>query len=94
MSTGELELRCLTARQRLVAELIADGHMDKEICSIMHINRGTVTAHLQVIAMKLNLDRTRNLRVQLAWLVIHDRHLTDPDHRLRLSDARKLGRAS
>lgn len=84
MTANEYELRGLTTRQRFFAELVAEGYSDKEIAKIMHISTSTVASTMQVITRTLGLDRTRNLRVQLAWLVIHDRHLSDPNYRHKL----------
>jgi DNA-binding CsgD family transcriptional regulator len=74
----------LTARQRQIAELIADGHTDKAIQARLRISRPTLRVHLNEIAHRLNLDHTKNLRVQVTWLVVDHRYEDDPDYQLPL----------
>jgi DNA-binding NarL/FixJ family response regulator len=92
VSAEEFDLSPLTARQRLVAELIADGLTDKAIEARLKLSSGGVRSHIVAIAERMNLDRTKNLRVQLTWHVTHDRFLANPSY--RLPTPRKLPRAS
>lgn len=92
MSAEDLDLAPLTARQRLVAELIADGLTDKAIEARLGLSTGGVRSHVNEIAIRMNLDRSKNLRVQLTWHVTHDRFLRDPNY--KLPTPRKLPRAS
>lgn len=71
----------LTDRQRQVAELIADGFTDPQIQAKLGISYGTLRCHFGLICERLSLDLTRNLRVQIAWLVIDDRYDRDPQYR-------------
>ena len=75
---GDVEL--LTARQREVAELIADGFTDKAIQGKLGISEGTLRSHIESIVGRLKLDRNKNLRVQLTWLVIDSRYEADPHY--------------
>jgi DNA-binding NarL/FixJ family response regulator len=51
----------LTARQREVLQLVAEGHSAKEIASILKISPRTVEFHKHSIAEKLNLDNQAQL---------------------------------
>jgi len=51
----------LTARQREVLQLVAEGHSAKEIASILKISPRTVEFHKHSIAEKLNLDSQAQL---------------------------------
>lgn len=67
------ELAPLSPRQREIAELIADGFTNKAIAAKLCIAHGTLRNHVRQIAARLNLDRTRDTRVQVTWLVIDAR---------------------
>jgi DNA-binding NarL/FixJ family response regulator len=82
----------LTPRQKEIAELIADGLTDKTIQARLRLSHPTLRAHLNEIAHRLNLDHTKNLRVQVTWLVVDDRYERDPDYQLPLP-ARPRGAA-
>ena len=51
----------LTARQREVLQLVAEGHTAKEIGSILHISSKTAEFHKAAIMEKLNLHSTAEL---------------------------------
>jgi DNA-binding CsgD family transcriptional regulator len=55
----------LTAREREVAELVADGLTNKEIAARLFVSKRTVDAHLEHILAKLSYVS----RVQIAALV-------------------------
>lgn len=56
----------LTARQTAVALLVADGFTDKQIAATLTISEETVAFHIHNIADRLSVDRSRNIRVQIA----------------------------
>ena len=60
-------LALLTAREREVAETVAEGLSNTEIGVRLHLSVGTVKAHLSSALAKLGMDN----RVQLA-LLTHD----------------------
>lgn len=60
--------RHLTAREREVAQLAADGLTDKAIGLALGITENTVGVHITHIADALALNRSRNIRAQLARL--------------------------
>ncbi|MBI0295880.1 response regulator transcription factor [Streptomyces sp. PRKS01-29] len=62
-------LASLTAREREVAEAVAEGLSNTDIGARLHLSLGTVKAHLSSALTKLDLDN----RVQLA-LLTHDAH--------------------
>jgi len=50
----------LTDREREVLELVAEGHQNKEIASLLNISQKTVTAHLTSIFASLGVtNRTQ-----------------------------------
>jgi len=51
----------LTARQRQVLHLIADGHSIKEIAAILHISTKTVEFHKTCLIRKTGLRSTAEL---------------------------------
>jgi DNA-binding CsgD family transcriptional regulator len=55
----------LTDRQRRIAALISDGFSDKEIAQLEVIDPETVGYHIGQIVKRLNLNRSRNFRVQI-----------------------------
>lgn len=67
------ELGPLSPRQRAIADMIADGYTNKAICAKLDISHRTLRIHIQRLADKLNLDRSRDIRVQVTWLVIDAR---------------------
>jgi DNA-binding NarL/FixJ family response regulator len=79
----------LTARQREIAELIADGCSDKSIQAKLSISEGTLRTQMERIAERLGLDHTLNMRVQVTWLVIDDSYKRDPKYRCPLPRAPK-----
>ena len=58
----------LTAREREVAELVADGLTNKEIAARLYVSKRTVDAHLEHILAKLSYVS----RVQIAALVTRE----------------------
>jgi len=59
----------LTARQREVLTLLAQGRRNQEIAQELHIARRTVETHIQNILRKLELASTR---AAVAWVWAHD----------------------
>ena len=59
----------LTTRQREVAELIADGYTDKQIMALLELSAAAVRCHVDALVAKMRLNRTRNLRVQIAGFI-------------------------
>ena len=51
----------LSARERLVVQLISEGHTNKKIASILHISVKTVETHRAAAHRKLNLRSTADL---------------------------------
>lgn len=51
----------LTARERSVLQLIAEGHSNKEIGSILNLSVKTIETHRAAVHRKLNLDSTAAL---------------------------------
>lgn len=70
----------LSPRQRQIAELIADGYTNKVIAAKLRIAHGTIRNHIRQIADKLNLDCSKDVRVQVTWLVIDARYEENPDY--------------
>lgn len=64
------ELAPLSPRQRQIAELIADGHINKAIAAKLGIEHSTIRNHIRQIAKRLKLDGSKDTRVQVTWLVI------------------------
>lgn len=60
----------LTARQCTVALLIADAYTDKQIAAALVISEETVAFHVRQISDRLALDRSRNIRVQIAQMAV------------------------
>lgn len=73
------DLAPLSPRQRQIAELIADGHTNKVIAPMLGISLSSVETYLQRIVRRLSLDRSKDIRVQLTWLVIDARYEAQPD---------------
>lgn len=71
----------LTDRQKEVAGMIADGYTDKQIQAHLGVSASTLRCHIELIVARWDLDRSRNIRVQIAWLVIDDRYDKDPNYR-------------
>ena len=55
----------LTMRQRAVAILVSQGYTDKQIADELEIAENTVGNHITAIAKALDIDKTRNTRVQI-----------------------------
>lgn len=53
-------------RQMSVAVLVSQGYTDKQIAAELEIAENTVGNHVTAIAAALKLDRSRNVRVQIA----------------------------
>lgn len=58
--------------------MIADGHTNKVICATLGLGLSSFRTHLHRIIDRLNLDRSKDMRVQLTWLVIDARYEADP----------------
>lgn len=58
----------LTATERRVAELVADGHTNKSAAEVLTVSPSTVNTHLRAVFTKLGV----NSRVQLTRLLITD----------------------
>ena len=56
----------LTRRQYQVAECIALAMLDKQTSAVLGIQVKTIKVNVGLIAAAWQLDRTRNLRVQIA----------------------------
>jgi DNA-binding NarL/FixJ family response regulator len=65
----------LTAMERRVALLIADGHTNRSAAAELVLSTSTISTHLRAVFTKLGV----NSRVQLARLVLRDG--TAPEHR-------------
>ncbi|MEG2124043.1 MAG: LuxR C-terminal-related transcriptional regulator [Clostridium sp.] len=57
----------LTAREREVAELVADGHSNHEIAELLCISETTVKYHLRMIFSKMQIDRRSKLIKKLSF---------------------------
>jgi DNA-binding NarL/FixJ family response regulator len=51
----------LTNRERVVVQLIAEGHTSKQIAQILHVSLKTVETHRRTVLMKLNLPSSAAL---------------------------------
>ena len=60
-STGESASSALTAREREVLQLLAEGKTTKEISSHLNVSERTVDAHRQHIMSKLNIHSIAEL---------------------------------
>lgn len=60
-ATPEIEATKLTAREREIAQLIAEGRSTKEIAGQLHVSVKTVETHRQHIMEKLNIDSIAEL---------------------------------
>jgi DNA-binding NarL/FixJ family response regulator len=65
-----MTLAALTRKQLDVARLVADGHSDKRIASLLSISEGTVGYRVAAIVRRWRLDPTRNIRVQITRAVM------------------------
>lgn len=59
----------LTARQQQVAELVAHSCTNTQIATALRLSERQVERHVTDIATAWNLDRTKNLRVQITLCV-------------------------
>lgn len=56
-----------------LARMIADGHSDKEITKALGMSRKTLHLRQEAIAFLCNVDRSRNVRIQIGrWWESHD----------------------
>lgn len=60
----------LTPREVSVAALVAEGLTDKQIAGQLGIAENTVGNHITHITEALQLNRQRNVRVQIARIVL------------------------
>jgi DNA-binding NarL/FixJ family response regulator len=58
---GEPSSRVLTAREREVLQLVAEGHSSKKIASLLHVSMKTIEAHRHQIMHKLNIRSVAEL---------------------------------
>ena len=56
----------LSRRELEVAALVGQGYTDKQIAGILGLSLPQTRRTVYAIAEKLRLDRTRNIRVQIA----------------------------
>lgn len=70
---AQLREPALSRRERQVAELVADGLLNKHIAAEIGISEKTVKEHVTSIAKRWQLDGGRNLRVQIAWRIFEER---------------------
>lgn len=56
----------LSPRETEIAHLIASGYTDKQICAQLRISHQRVSQVVTKLASLWDLDRSRNLRVQIA----------------------------
>jgi DNA-binding CsgD family transcriptional regulator len=62
---GEPKLESLTARQREVAELIADRYSQKEIAAVLGISETSVQRHVTAIKQRLAVNSLREIATSL-----------------------------
>ena len=53
-----------------VAALVAEGLTDKDIAAQLHISQKTVEYHIGRIAKDWDIDKSRNIRVQITRRVL------------------------
>lgn len=51
---------------RTIARLVANGRSDKQIAARVHLSVTMVRVHLEAVAYLCDVDRSRNIRVQIA----------------------------
>jgi DNA-binding NarL/FixJ family response regulator len=61
LSKGADDVLALTAREKAVVQLIAEGRTNKQIANILSISTKTVETHRAIVLRKLNLDTTAAL---------------------------------
>jgi DNA-binding NarL/FixJ family response regulator len=61
LTKGRMSSSDLTDRQREVLQLLAEGHLSKEIAAILHVTIKTVEFHKAMIKRKLHLQSTAEL---------------------------------
>jgi DNA-binding NarL/FixJ family response regulator len=61
LTTTEGDHGILTARQRTIVQLIAEGHSNRRIASVLNISLKTVETHRAAAMRKLNLTSTAAL---------------------------------
>lgn len=74
------ELAPLSPRQRAIAEMIADGYTNKAICAKLDMGLRSLRTHFARMIHKLNLDQSKDVRVQITWLVIDARYEENPHY--------------
>lgn len=60
--TGGGPLQVLTAQQRRVAELVADGYTSAEIAEILYLSKKTIDFHVANVLSRLSLSNRRELK--------------------------------
>lgn len=73
--------------------MIADGYTNKAICAGLNMGMRSLRTHLSRMVTKLNLDRTKDVRVQITWLVIDARYEENPDYVAPMPIARERNAA-
>jgi len=61
LSKGTADISALTAREKAVVQLVAEGKTNKQIANILSISTKTVETHRSMALRKLNLDTTAAL---------------------------------
>jgi serine/threonine-protein kinase len=71
---GRRSMHSLTAREREVLALLAEGRTDRGIAQILYVSRKTVEAHVRSIFDKLDLPvaNTENRRVHAVLIYLRD----------------------
>lgn len=54
-----------------VAELIAEGYTDKQIAGLLQLSVKTVEYHIARICLDWEIDRSRNIRVQITRRILN-----------------------
>lgn len=60
----------LSRRQRQVAQLVADGFTNKQVAAMLDLKEQTVRRYLMRIAERMELDRSKNVRVLITREVV------------------------
>ena len=59
--SGRLGVSVLSRRERIVVQLIAEGHTNKEISAILNLNIKTIESHRAAATRKLNVTSTAGI---------------------------------
>jgi len=61
LGTPDRQRSILTGRERLVVQLIAEGHTNKQIANVLNISPKTVETHRAAVMRKLTLSSSASL---------------------------------